>query len=803
MALISFKKIKKNKPRLPKTVLESIPYTQVYDNGVIETNPGVFTKAYRLEDMNFKVAPEEQQLGVFHAYGMFLNSFPENVHFQIFIQNKPADRRTFINNIKYEPQKDGLNKYRQEMNRILLERVAKGKNNLAQEKLCVVSVEDEDVAHAMQVLDSIDNEVDTSLRRVVPGSRTVPMSLEERLRVLHGIYNQDGSAVFENITDSKGNPAFDLQTLYNSGGTSKEAIAPDGMSFKGNHFTIGETFARTLYLQRVPTWLSTNFMSDLADIPYSLMISVHYEPIEQAVALKKVRDHMLSLNARIAEAQKRAGAEGYSTQIISPELYRSQEQTNTLMEDMVTRDQKLYYVTLTVVVFGDSIQKIDEATRLVKAVSNKYNAPIRPLLYQQEMGFNSTIPLCINDLFVNRMQTTEAASIFLPYSSQELFQKGGICYGQNRTTKSVIMYNRLSGRNYNGLIFGESGTGKSMAAKSEILNVLLRNKNNQVYILDPENEYSPLVKALGGEVIDLSASSKKFVNPLDMDINYAGDNDSLSMKSDYIISMIEIMYGRDRTIEPKEKSIIDRCVKNIYAGYLQHIEQLRSTGQNVTCDKSAAPTLMNLYKELHNQPEPEAQNIADVIEIYASGSLSTFAHRSNVETDAHIVAYNIKDLGAGMKDLGLFVCLNDVWNKMIENSTKKNVWTYFYIDEFYLLLRSASASSFLMEIWKRARKWQGVPTGIMQNTEDLLKSVDSRNIINNSSFILMMSLAKFDRDTLGELLQISDAQLDYVKNADPGCGLIYNGKTCLPFDNTYPRESMIYELINTTQDDQR
>ena len=277
------------------------------------------------------------------------------------------------------------------------------------------------------------------------------------------------------------------------------------------------------------------------------------------------------------------------------------------MEDMVTRDQRLYYVTFTVVVFGESLQQLEEATRLVKSISRKYNAPIRPLLYQQEVGFNSTLPLCINKLYVDRMLTTESSSIFLPYSSQELFQKNGVYYGQNRITKSVIMYNRLSGRNYNGLIFGESGSGKSMAAKSEIYNVLLRGKNNQIFIIDPENEYSPMVKALGGEVIDLSTNSKKFVNPLDMDINYAGDNDSLTMKANYIISMIEIMYGRERTIEPKEKSIIDRCVKNIYIGYLQHMEQLRASGNPVTCDKSAAPTLMNLYKELQNQPEPEAK----------------------------------------------------------------------------------------------------------------------------------------------------------------------------------------------------
>lgn len=793
---------KRNRRKFPRTVLESIPYVHVYDNGVIETEPGVFTKAFRLEDVNFKVAPSEKQLSIFHSYEMFLNSFPENVQFQIFIRNCPADRRTFINTIRFEPQRDGLNRYRQEMNRILLEKVAAGRNNLTQEKMCIVSVEDTDTGHAMQMLDTIGREIDNSLRRIVPGSRTAPMTLEERLRTLHGIYNQDGSSVFENSADPDGNPVFDLRKLYSSGGTSREAVAPVGMNFKENYFMLGDTYARTMYLQRAPASLTTDFMSELSDIPHSLMISVHYKPIGQAKALKMVRDHMLSLNARIAEVQKQAGREGYSTRVISGELYSSQEKTGDLMEDMISRDQKLYYVTMTVTVFGEDRKELDEATDLVKALSNKVNGPVRPLLYQQEAGFDSTLPLCINRLHVDRMMTTEAGSIFLPYSSQEMFQKNGTYYGQNQTTGSVIMYNRLTGRNYNGLIFGESGSGKSCSAKAEMLNILLRSRNNQVYIIDPENEYSPLVREMGGEVIDLSTGSKSFVNPLDMDIDYAGDNDSLSMKSDYIISMIEIMFGRNRVIEPKEKSIIDRCVKNIYAGYFRHMKSLQSSGQKVACDKNAAPTLMNLYRELQEQPEPEAQGIADVLEIYASGSLSTFAHRSNVDTDAQIVSYNIKDLGEGMKDLGLFVCLNDIWNKMIANS-RERIWTWFYIDEFYLLLRSESASAFLMQIWKRARKWQGVPTGIMQNTEDLLRSVDSRNIINNSSFVLMMSLSKFDRDTLGDLLQISDTQMNAVTDADPGCGLIYNGKTVLPFDNTYPEDSMIYQLINTTLDDQR
>lgn len=786
--------------KLPKTVQESIPYERVYSNGVIETSPGVFTKAYRLEDVNFKTAPDETQLGIYHAYEEFLDSMPETAEMQIVIQNKPADRRSFLQNVRFEPAQDGLNFLRQEMNSVLLDEVVSGKKNLTQDKFCIVSIKDTDVAHAMRTLDTMDTDVSKSLRRISPGTHTVPMTLEERLKTLFDIYNQDGSSVFENATGDDGEPAFDLDAFYKLGGNSKNAVAPDGMSFKANHFTIGETFGRAMYLDRVPSRLTTDFIADISDLPYSMIISVHYKPIERAKAAKMIRDRLVSLNARIADAQKKAGEEGYSTQIISPELYRSQMQASSILDDMMERDQKLYHTTFTVTVFGKSLDELDEATKRVKAISSEVKAPIRPLLYQQEAGLDTTLPLCENRLFVDMLLTTESGSIFLPYTSQELFQKHGLPYGTNLMTKSIVMYSRLTGRNYNGLIFGESGTGKSFAAKMEMISAILRDSRNVVYVIDPEGEYSKVAQELHGEVINLAPGSKTFVNPFDMSLDYSGDDDPIAWKSDYIISMIEIMYGKGRRIEPKERSIIDRCVKNIYRPYLDHLNALQQGGTQVPFDKMAAPTLATLHNELLLQAktDPEAKNIADVIEIYASGSLSTFAHRSNVDTDARIVSYNTRSLGSGMKDLGLFVCLNDIWLKMIENK-KKGLFTWFYIDEFYLLLRSDSAAAFLVEIWKRARKWNGVPTGIMQNTEDLLRSPDTRNIINNSSFVMMMSLSKFDRDTLGEMLDISDAQLDYVTDADPGCGLLYTGKTVIPFDRRYPKNSRIYKMASTSE----
>ena len=796
MAEKETKKKKQVKQKIPKTVQQSIPYINIFDNGVIETEPGVFSKAYRLEDVNFKIAPDAEQVEIFTAFGQFLNSFSPEVKFQIIIQNHNTNRYDTVRSVKFDPQKDGLNKYRSELNTILIDKISESKNNLTQDKTLIVSVEDEDSVHAMQVLKTLDIEINKGLTKIAKEARTEPKPIEERLEDLFNIYNQDGESVFYNAKD-KDKTYFDLNKVYRSGLTSKDVIGPSGLEFNSGSFRMGHTYGRAMFLEGVPSFLSTDFLSDLSNISCALSISIHYTSLDPTKAIKMVRDQMVNVNAQIASAQKEAFKNGYSPDIISHGLMTSKTQTEALMDDLVGRDQKLYYITFVVVAFADTMKQLEENTRLITSIGNKYLCPIKTLLFQQEEGFNAALPLCTNKLSVKRLYTTESASIFLPYTSQELFQKNGIYYGLNQISNNLIVYSRMNGRNYNGLIFGESGAGKSFTAKNEMMSVLLRSAKNQVYVIDPEGEYTPLAKAFDGEVIELSAASKTFINPLDMDIDYGGDGDPVSMKSDYIISMIEIMLGGGRVLNPSTKSIVDRCVKNIYRGYLSHLDDLRARGNDITCDKDATPTLNNLYQELLRQPEDDAKVIAGIIEIYAQGSLATFSHRSNVETDKKFVVYNTSNLGTGMKSLGLHICLNDIWNKMIENR-KKGIWTWIYIDEFYLLLQSDAAASFLMQIWKRARKWNGVPTGIMQNTEDLLRSVDARNIINNTSFVIMLSLPKLDRSNLGDLLQIPESQLAYITNSQPGHGLIYNGKTILPFKNEFPRNSQLYKIMSTS-----
>lgn len=792
---------KKTHKTLPKTVQQSIPYTRVFKNGTIETAPGNYTRAYKLEDISFKIAPDSEQVAMFRAYGDFLNSFSPNVRFQIVIQNHTADKRDSLENIRFRMQRDGLNKYRQEMNYILLDKIKEGRKNMQQDKYLVVSIKGKNLDNVMRSLDNVEKEIEKAILRISRDVNVRAVPIRDRLQTLFGIYNQDGESVFYNEFDKDGEPIFDFDKINKSGITTKDIIGPSGMEFRTNCFKLGNTWGRALYLENVPNWLSTEFISDLSDISCSMLISVYHTPIETAKALRMIKDHMTAVNAQIASNQKKAMQEGYTPDLISPDLALSQKQTRDLIDDIIGNDQKMYYITFTICVFAETKQDLDTNTRQIQSVANKHLCPIKTLDFQQEQGLNSSLPLCLREVETKRLYTTQSASVFIPYTTLELNQKEGIYYGLNQTSNNMIMYSRMSARNYNGLIFGESGAGKSFTAKCEMVSVLLRSDKNRIYVIDPEAEYIGLAKALRGEVVDLSPGSQTFVNPLDMDIDYDGESDPIGMKVEYLISMIEIMLGQGRGgIDPQAKSVVNRCINTIYRPYITHITKMREAGSDISCDKEAMPTLNNLYNELLRQPEPEAHTIASILEVYATGSFATFAHRSNVETDKNFCVYNIKNLGTGMKDLGLHVCLNDIWNKMIENR-KKGLWTWIYIDEFYLLLQSDSAARFLMQVWKRARKWQGVPTGIMQNTEDLLRSADSRNIINNTSFIMMLSLPKLDRTNLGDLLQIPESQLGYITNSDPGHGLVYTGRTVIPFNNEFPKDTELFKLMTTKADD--
>lgn len=785
---------KKEIPGIKKvsgSVQNSIPYTQVYDNGVIETTRGTFTKAYNLEDVNFTIAPEDQQEDYYRAYEAFLDMFPSDVSFQIVIWNHEGNKRKLLENIRFMPENDGLNGLRSEMNELLVDKMLKGRNCLDQSKYLVVSVKDDSVDHAMVTLDGLDININKAIKKISRDLNTRPMSLKKRLKILHEIYNPGETFPMEG-------KKIDFKSLRRYGLTTKDVIAPSGIEYKPGHFQVGGKYGKCYFLKTVPGYLSSEFLSDLASINARISISMNYRPIDQARAMRMIRNHMISVNAQIAAEQKNALKSGYTLDLISPELRRSQKQNADLMDSMLSRNQKLFYMSFTVTAFADSKNELDEIEKQIKTVANGHKTSIIPLFFQQEAGFTASLPLGVDRLSTSRLYTTEAASIFIPYTSQELLQRNGIYYGVNELTKNLILYSRLTGKNYNGLFFGQSGSGKSFTTKAEIMSILLRDGRNRVFVIDPDAEYISMAEKLGGEVMDISAGSRTFLNPLDMDVDTDGSDDPLSMKADYVLGMIEIMLLPSHTLDPRGRSIVDRCVKNIYRGYLEHIDGLRKIDPSITCDKAASPTLRDLYNELLEQPEEEAQTIANIIELYATGSQALFSNRTKADTDARFVVYNIKNLGTGMRNLGLFVCLNEVWTKMAEGQ-KSDKWTYIYIDEMHVLLKCDSAVSYLRQLFKRSRKYNGVVTGITQGVEDLTRSDETRDILHNTSFIMMNSLSKADADMLGNILQIPDSQMSYATAAEKGHGLLYTGRTVIPFNNEYDTSTEMYKIMSSSQ----
>lgn len=780
--------------KLPKTLRDTVPFRGITQEGIIETRPGEYTKSYHLSDANFQIATGEEQTLMYSQYMDFLNSFDSNARWEVTIFNHEIDKVKTIKELRIKPQPDGLNKYRNEMNQIILGNLAKGSNSIVTDKYLTVSIKDQSDEHAARVLSRMDSEVNNRVKKM-SGKATRPMNTQERLKLFYDIYNQDQDyrlygGVFRGDD-------IDLREVAKEGLSIKDIIAPaEGIEFKRDYFIMNQTYGAVFYLQKFPSTLSTNFIADLNDISATSLISVYYEPVGNDEAVKLVKNQMSLIEAEAARLQNRNAQNGLYVDL-PQSLQSRQEAARDLMSDITARNQKLFFVTMTVAVFARSKEQLDDNIALIKSVASDHQAPLQLLKGQQEFGMKNVLPLARNDLFVEKMCTTESAAVFIPYSQEMLSQKDAIFYGLSGSTGTMVLFNRLANDNYNGLIFGKSGSGKSFTAKCEMINVLLNHPDAQIFVIDPQGEYYPMAEALHGVCIDLYPGSGQFINPLDLDLSDT-ETDPITMKSDFIISMLEIMLGKGRELDPICKSIIDRCITKIYESYMDNMKR-RTDG--VTLDKDACPTLTDLYLELRGQRESQAaQDMADILESYTTGNFNTFSRRTTVETDNRFVVYNIKRLGSGMQSLGLHICIQDVWNKMMANS-KRNVWTWFYIDEFHILLDRENTRRYLKQIWKMARKWMGVPTGIMQNTEDLYRSEDGRAILNNTSFVIMLKSSLIDRQNLAELFNLSAIQVECINDgADKGHGLLYTGTVTIPFGLDFPKKTELYKIMTTSND---
>ena len=785
---------KKEKQPVQKisAVAKCIPYENVFSNGIIELDEGKYSKSYHLGEINFKTAPDESQWNIGRAFGEFLSGFPNDVTTQITLYNKSLDMAKYQQDVLLEMKPDGLNEYRGEFNDMLLEKMSGSKNNITTENVLTVTLNANDIENAIEKFVSIENHINSKMTEITKAD-TPAFTTEERMEMLYGIFHPDISTPLcrEKMIDGHLSKSFSIENCISQGITTKDVIAPSGITFNNNNMLIGEYHAKSFYISNYPTWIKGSLLPDLASIATNVLVSIYYDIIPQEEAVKLIRRKGLNISSGLVEIQKRASKSFIDPNLISPDLQDANNAANSLLEGVRKENERLFLATAVITIFADSDESLKNYEDELKIIASNNLITILPLTNQQEDGLKSSLPLGNNKLEITRLMSTSTISALVPFSVKNVRQKRGLYYGQNAINKKMIFYDRSSGINPNGCILGMPGSGKTFSAKREIVNVLL-STDDEVYIIDPEKEYVPLAKAFGGSVITLQNGATTYLNPFDMNIENADDGgDPIKVKVDFIETVCEIAIGGRMGLSPIEKSIIGRCVDQIYKPYMEY---LTISGKSI--DIEHAPTMRDFYDALMEQPQIEAQSIALALERFVDGAFDIFGHHTTVEVENRFTVYDIKGIGSGLKEMGLQICLDNIWNKMISNKAKgKRTW--FFIDEFYLMMQKPSSAAYISQIWKRARKWNGVPTAITQNIEDMLKSEEARTIISTSAFVMLLGQSPINKQSLSNLLNISMEEQKYISTAKPGMGLIRIDEQMYPMDDSFPKDTKLYKMMTT------
>ena len=757
----------------PQTVQHSIPYREMQRDGICRVTDRLYTKTIAFQDINYHLAQNEDKTLIFENYCDFLNYFDSSISVQLSFTNKYGSADDFSKSIEIPLRGDEHDGMCNEFGGFIRSQQAKGNNGLVKTKYITFGIEADNLRAAKLRIERVEADILNNFKTL--GVSAHPLTGLERLELLHGQFHPDGKETLR----------FSWKDVAATGLSTKDHIAPTSFDFRdGRMFRIGQTFGAASFVQILAPELTDRMLADFLDLDTAVTVTLHIQSIDQSEAIKTIKRKLSDLDKMKIEEQKKAVRSGYDMDIIPTDLATYGNEAKTLLEDLQSRNERMFMVTVIVLNTAKSKQKLENDVFAAAGVAQKYNCALRRLDWQQEQGLMSSLALGLNQIEIKRGLTTSSVAIFVPFTTQELFQTGEtMYYGLNALSNNLIMANRKHLKNPNGLFLGTPGSGKSFAAKREIINVFLLT-NDDIIISDPEAEYFPLVNRLKGQVIKLSPASPHFINPMDINPDYSDDEDPLTLKSDFILSMCELIIGGKTGLEPVEKTIIDRCVRLVYREFLA----------NPSPDKM--PTLQDLYALLRQQAEPEAQRIATALEIYVTGSLNVFNHRTNVDITNRLVCYDIKELGKQLKKLGMLILQDQVWGRVTANRAAKKT-TWFYQDEFHLLLKEEQTAAYSVEIWKRFRKWGGIPSALTQNVKDLLASREIENIFENSDFILMLNQAAGDRQILAKQLGISNHQLSYVTHSNAGEGLLFYGNTIIPFIDRFPKEGEIYQLLTT------
>ena len=757
-----------------KSAQDSIPFQRMFPDGICRVTDHYYTKTVQFQDINYQLNQNEDKAAIFDGWCDFLNYFDSSVRFELSFINTAANKDTYSERIAIPIKGDSYDSIRAEYTQMLKNQLAKGNNGLIKTKYLTFGIEADSLKSAKLRLERIETDVLNNFKRL--GVQADPMNGKQRLELLHGIFHMDEQQPF----------LFDWDWLAPTGLSVKDFIAPSSFSFRnGKNFTMGRKIGQVSFLQILAPELNDRMLADFLDMQSSLIVTMHVQSVDQVKAIRTIKRKITDLQKMTIEEQKKAVRAGYDMDIIPSDLATYGNEAKKLLQDLQSRNERMFLLTFLVLNVAETKQQLENNVFQAGSIAQKYNCQLTRLDFQQEEGLMSSLPLGLNQVEIERGMTTSSVAIFVPFTTQELFQSGkeALYCGINALSNNLIMVDRKLLKNPNGLILGTPGSGKSFAAKREIANVFFVT-DDDIIICDPEAEYAPLVRRLHGQIIRISPVGSDYINPLDINMNYADEEDPVTLKSDFVLSMCELIVGGKEGLQPIEKTVIDRCVRSVYQAYFADPKP------------ETMPILEDLYVELKIQPEPEAQRIATALEIYVHGSLNLFNHRTNVNLKNRLVCYDIKGLGKQLKKLGMLIVQDQVWNRVTINRAQKKS-TRYYMDEFHLLLKEPQTAAYSVEIWKRFRKWGGIPTAITQNLKDLLASAEIENIFENSDFILMLNQAPGDREILAKKLGISARQLSYVKQSGAGEGLLLYGDTILPFVDRFPQDTELYRLMTT------
>ena len=767
-SLVAANKSEKDKFFIPRSVQQSIPIKCLYADGIWQVGRK-HSRTWRFSDVNYAAASNEDRRSIFLSYGGVLNSLPTDAAAKITIINHRLNPVDFQRTILMKERGDELDKYRRESNGILTRRAAES-NNLVQEKYITLSIAQRRIEETRAYFRRVDANLSKSFGRLDSGAR--PVSNHDRLRILHDFFRPGEEQYF----------TFDQSAAIRRGLDFRDLICPDGLQFKAGYFEMGDKVGRVLFLKDYASYIEDDMISDLSDFPRSLMLSIDILPIPTDEAVREIQSRILGVETDITRWQQRQNDKNNFTATVPYELEQLRAETKEFLSDLTERDQRMIFAVVTLVHIADTLEQLDADTEALLAIGREHLCQFSTLRYQQEDGLNTVLPYGLRRVKAMRTLTTESAAVLMPFRVQEIQDPGGLSYGVNAISKNLLICDRKRLISPHAFYLGVSGSGKSVGMKNTILNVALAT-GDDVIIIDAEREYGPLVKALGGEVIEISPHSGHHINPLEVAGDYDGEN-PVALKSEIITSILEQQMGIGR-LTGSHKSIIDRCTANVYQTYFKNK------------GKAPMPLLTDWRNEVMRQVDPEAREIALAAELITEGSLNVFAHPGNVDMDNRLVVLDLYEMGEQLRPTALVVTLEAIQNRVMENR-RKGKYTWVFLDEVYLYFKYHYSGEFLYRAWKRFRKYAGIMTAATQNVEECLKSETARLMLANSEFLLLFNQAATDRAELSKLLHISDTQMGYITNAEPGHGLLRIGGTLVPFANTIPKDSELYRLMSTT-----